>query len=398
MTKKLSKNILIAYILVWIRFSWFWMGTWVFYYLRFTNYAGIGLIETILIITMTVSEIPTGAIADLLGKRFTLIVSNFIQFAGSIYMALAGNFFDLAFSVFLLSVGATLYSGTLDALVYDSLKEEGKEDFFDKVISNISSIQLIAVMVSGLLSGIVYSISPSLPYFLSAVLFFIGFILAFFLREPKIDTVRFSVKEFLRQTKQGFKQLFNTNTVRKQIFLLLSVMGFLVIADEMGESFLGVEFGFKENSIGVFFSLAYLVAALTSQLTPKIIGKINTNKLVIILGILTAISFIISPFVGLIIGAITIVIRQVLATTFNNLSSIAINRITPSKYRATTISSFNMVKNLPYVVGAYFIGHLMDTFSARKIFMYIGLLMLLLLLSQIKIVLSKNKQSNYLEN
>lgn len=63
------RNIILAYILSYLRQSCFWLGIWVYYYLRFTNYAGIGLIESIMILTMTVGEIPTGAIADLLGKK-----------------------------------------------------------------------------------------------------------------------------------------------------------------------------------------------------------------------------------------------------------------------------------------------------------------------------------------
>ena len=64
-----KRNIVLAYILGYLKQSWFWLGIWVFYYLRFTNYAGIGIIESVMILTMTVGEIPTGAIADLLGKK-----------------------------------------------------------------------------------------------------------------------------------------------------------------------------------------------------------------------------------------------------------------------------------------------------------------------------------------
>lgn len=75
--KKIHKNIAIAYLLTFCKNSWFWLGIWVFYYLQFTNYAGIGIIETVLIITMTLTEIPTGAIADLFGKQLYFYRSYF---------------------------------------------------------------------------------------------------------------------------------------------------------------------------------------------------------------------------------------------------------------------------------------------------------------------------------
>src|SRR3989344_1850334 len=122
-----DRNIRIAYLLAAMKNSWFWLGIWIFYYLRFTNYAGIGLIETILIVTLTLMEIPTGAIADLLGKKKTLILAFLFELIGGLMMAIAPNFSVLAGSVFVMCVGGALYSGTLEALVYDSLKQEGNQ-------------------------------------------------------------------------------------------------------------------------------------------------------------------------------------------------------------------------------------------------------------------------------
>ena len=55
--KSVHKNIAISYILTFCKNSWFWLGIWVFYYLRFTNYAGIGIIETLLIVTITLTMV-----------------------------------------------------------------------------------------------------------------------------------------------------------------------------------------------------------------------------------------------------------------------------------------------------------------------------------------------------
>ena len=71
----LQRNIKLAYLFSFFNYAWFWLGIWVFYYLRFTTYGGIGLIETVLIATMTLAEIPTGAVADLLGKKWSLTIA-----------------------------------------------------------------------------------------------------------------------------------------------------------------------------------------------------------------------------------------------------------------------------------------------------------------------------------
>jgi len=134
----MNRNIAISYFLSFAKNTWFWLGIWIFYYLRFTNYAGIGIIETVLIVTATLTEIPTGAIADVFGKKKTLIVAFLLEMIGAFIMAYAMNFNQLVLSVFIMCVGGSFYSGTLDALVYDSLKQDFKENKFDKVISNIA--------------------------------------------------------------------------------------------------------------------------------------------------------------------------------------------------------------------------------------------------------------------
>jgi MFS family permease len=125
----LENNIRIIYLLAALRNPWFWLGIWVFYYLRFTNYTGIGVIETILFFTVFIMEIPTGAVADLFGKKRTLIFGFFLQGVCNLLMAYTPNVYGLMLAVFLGGVGMTCISGTLDALLFDSLKNK-KRIFF----------------------------------------------------------------------------------------------------------------------------------------------------------------------------------------------------------------------------------------------------------------------------
>ena len=146
-----KRNVLLSYLLAFSKTTWFWLGIWIFYYLRFTDYAGIGLIETVLIVTITLAEIPTGAIADLIGKKKTLILAFLLETVGGFMMAATPNFPILLLSVFVMCVGGAFYSGTLDALVFDSLKEEGQEGTFAKKIANINTISLLSPAICGVI-------------------------------------------------------------------------------------------------------------------------------------------------------------------------------------------------------------------------------------------------------
>lgn len=377
------KNIRLAYLLVFLKNSWFWLGIWVFYYLRYTNYAGIGLIETVLIVTMTVFEIPTGAIADIFGKKRTLFLSFLLQGIGLLFMGVSPSFAFLAFAVFIAGVGGSLYSGTLEALVYDTLKQFNKESEYDKKIANINTIGWIAPAVCGALGGFMYVIKPGLPFLTSGALYLLGCITTLFLTEPLIDTVTFSFKNYLLQIKQGIKQLTKTIDIKNQTVLLLSIGVVVVIVDEMLNSFLGVEFGFKEKSIGVFWAVIYVISALASQAIPSYKKLFGEKTAFVFTGGIIALTLLVSPVLGLFFGGVSLLLRSSFQSIFSGLTSIAINNNTESKYRATTLSTFNMLKNIPYVLSAYFIGSLADRYSAKNSAFFLGILLTVFLFIQI---------------
>ena len=377
-----DRNIRIAYLLAAMKNSWFWLGIWIFYYLRFTNYAGIGLIETILIITLTLMEIPTGAIADLLGKKKTLILAFLFELIGGLMMAMAPNFSVLAGSVFVMCVGGALYSGTLEALVYDSLKQEGNQKKYDRVISKINSIGLLTPAICGAVGGFLYLIEPKLPFYANAAGYGIGLFLSFWLTEPVIDTEKFTLSNFIRQTRQGLLQLTKSTDIKKQTIMLLSIGFFVVIVDEMLNSFLGFEFGFGAKQLGMLTAVIYLISAAAAQLTPWIRHKFGDNYSNFVVGGLIAISLIISPIIGIIVGGITLAFRSSLQAIFGSMASVTINNNSESKYRATTISTFNMIKNIPYVLSAFFLGSLADQISARWLAAGLGAALLIMLVPQ----------------
>lgn len=381
----MKRNITISYILSFAKNSWFWLGIWVFYYLKFTDYSGIGIIETVMIATTTLFEIPTGAIADLIGRKRTLIFSFLFEAVGGFMMAFAADFNMIVFSVFVMCVGGALYSGTLEALVYDSLKAVGDEELYEKTISNINSLGLFVPAVCGVLGGFFYSVSPHAPFFLSAIGYSIGFFASLFLVEPKIDSLKFSFINFINQSKQGLKILFVNNKFISQVILILSIGSIMVIADEMLDGFLGVEFGFDPKQLGILLAVMYVISSLGSQLSKYVYRKFSTKTSFVFMGVLTVLTFIVSPISGKLLGSVSLVVRSLMFGVFVSLSSTVINGLTESKYRATTISTFNVIKNIPYVLFAYFVGVASNYFSAKMTALYLGVLLLILILYQLLI-------------
>jgi len=160
---------------------------------------------------------------------------------------------------------------------------------------------------------------------------------------------------------------------------MLSIGFVIVISSEMVDSFLSFEFGFTDKQMGVLWSVIFIVSAFASQLTPAINKLLGLKKSLLVVGVVMAVTFIVSPYIGLILGGASLILRSSLQGIFGNLSSVIVNNNTESKYRATTISTFNMLKNIPYLLMAYFIGSVSDLISAKNVSMYLGIALVILL-------------------
>ncbi len=384
-------NIKLAYVLSFLNKAWFWVAIWILYYLRFTDYSGIGLIESIMIVFSIFLEIPTGAIADLLGKKKTLIISMLFWTAGNLIMAISPNFTVLVFSVFFMTLGGSLYSGTFEALVYDSLKEEKKEHLYHRIISNISSIDSISMAICAIVGGFLYAINPQYPFFASAAAYFLGAILVFFFKEPHIDSEKFSFNAFIVQNKMGLRELFHGKKNTLMILFLLPLMAIYVFGYQFLQDAIHLDLGYKEKELGFIFAGICLVAAIFSQFTHIVHKRVSFISFTLFSTFITGFVFITISFVSPILALLLSYMRIGTLTIQYNLSSQVINSISSSKNRATTLSTFSLLCNLPYVIVAFFMGKIIDTYSALTFSFYLGMLTLIIVAYQISLYIIHKK-------
>ena len=103
----------------------------------------IGLAESVYHIVSLFCEVPSGMAADLLGRRKTLLSGGVLTVTCNLLMAFAPNLFTICLAMGLNALAMTMFSGTFTALVYDSLKTEGREDEYIQVSANSSQISML---------------------------------------------------------------------------------------------------------------------------------------------------------------------------------------------------------------------------------------------------------------
>ncbi|MBT4856601.1 MFS transporter [Candidatus Uhrbacteria bacterium] len=221
-----------------------------------------------------VLEIPSGAVADTLGHKRTLILSMLGQ-ALAMGLYLGGSFWwILAASVMYWGAG-TLMTGTMQALFFERLQELGREKEHQKLSGRARSISQAFSIIAMILSGLAYAWHWWLPFIVGVAQFLLaGLIISFFHQAKKQTSVaRFEPKAILSHIKLGFAE------VRKSSKLFwLTIFNSLILGLVFGSA----EFHqvLLENSglAVAMFGAVYAVKRIVGVVVPPFVHRI-TNKL-----------------------------------------------------------------------------------------------------------------------
>lgn len=168
----------------------------------------IGLAESVFHVVSLLCEVPSGMAADLLGRRKTLLSGGVLTVTCNLLMAFAPNLFTICLAMGLNALAMTMFSGTFTALVYDSLKTEGREDEYIQVSANSSQISMLANAIGSLASLLKRFLGFAGFYLLSAAFEGVSTAALALMEEPIVTAAQASrEKHPLRALPEQFRQL-----------------------------------------------------------------------------------------------------------------------------------------------------------------------------------------------
>ena len=168
----------------------------------------IGLAESVFHVVSLLCEVPSGMAADLLGRKKALIFGGALAVTYNLLMAFAPNLFAICFAMALNALYNTMFSGTFTALIYDSLKLEGREDEYIQISANGSQISMLANAVGSLTSLLKRFLGFAGFYLLSAAFEGISTLACLFMKEPIVTEAQANrQKQTLRDLPGQFAQL-----------------------------------------------------------------------------------------------------------------------------------------------------------------------------------------------
>jgi MFS family permease len=170
--------------------SWSFLGPVyaVFLLSRGLDFLEINLVLATYLITAFLFEVPTGAVADLFGRKVSFLASCVVRMIAFALYAFSDSFHEFIFAEFIDAIGTTLASGALDAWAVDGVKAEGREGPVDRLFARAHVIARVLMITSGLASGYLAGERLVLPWFAGAGAFAVTFIVAAcVMREPEVQ-------------------------------------------------------------------------------------------------------------------------------------------------------------------------------------------------------------------
>lgn len=113
----------------------------------------IGMLESIFHIVSSSFEIPSGVVADVFGRKKTMVLASLVSFVSGLFMILSNNFWSVAFAIGFSALSYNLESGTREALAYDSLKFAGQEEKYNRFASTEMMLYRITSSIATLCAG-----------------------------------------------------------------------------------------------------------------------------------------------------------------------------------------------------------------------------------------------------
>ncbi len=360
-------------------YAWFWVPIWVLFYKRFTDYSGVAILEALSMVAFLAMIVPGGLLADYLGRKRLLIFASIVNAIGASIVGFAGSFVSVAIGIGVMSLSGGLFTASLEALLYDFLKTENREEQYKKIWGKMTTVRMLTSAAASFVGGYLYTIDVRLPWFGVAVMSFLAFFIAFTLKEPRIETPHDSFPQFLREAGKGITELFRKDVWRLSIPLLL--IGIFFTTDSSGLwDIQAVEYGFSSQILGVLLTATYLCLAFVSWYATKITRKFSSFGGILLFAVIWAVLWFVSGVTGGIIGAILLTLRSSFSVVADVQSSGLWNSMISSRVRATTLSTITIIRGLPYILVASNIGMIIDSVGIGWLIRSFAVLMFVLLL------------------
>lgn len=347
MKNKYDRNILILYVNAFCTEFAVWVPFFVLFVtqsleITFTYYM---FTEVLFNFSVFLLEVPTGAVSDIFSRKLSWILGSISVMIGAFMFLNLTSYFLLIATQSTFAFFKSFHSGSNEALIYDSLKAEGKIDNYPKILSNERIISTISGLSSLLISGVIYKAYGMQMLFLIFFIFIvISFVASLFLIEPeRLDSKRET--DFFKQIKGAYSIIVSDKKILNLAILMALVPAFTKIVFWLFTPLM-MRIELSTDYWGYIMSLNRLVSIPILFYVPVLLKTIDASKIqkLAIYLLFTTFVFLALPFpIFVIIGFIFNLGLRFVTEVIGNFE---LNKLIESNKRATILSFVGLLASI----------------------------------------------------
>lgn len=330
----------------------------------------IFVLKAIYSLAIVFLEIPSGWMADVWGRKKTLILGTILGSAGFLMYSFSYGFWAFVAAEIVLGAGHSFVSGADSAMLYESLKADRKPGSYVKHEGRITSAGNFAEAIAGITAGFLAAVSLRTPFYFQFAVAALAIPAAFTLTEPQIKATTHihSVKKIVGDIKNTF--LKETN-LRVSI-LLSAVTGTATLTFAwLVQPYFKI-IGLPVELFGLLWTVLNLSVGVSSAFAYRFEGRFSRRNEVLFIVILLALGYFSSGLLisreGLVFLLLFYIVRGLATPVFKNY----INLYTPDEIRATILSVRNLIIRISFAVIGPLLGWMTDHVSLNTAFILAG--------------------------
>ncbi len=362
--------------------SWFGITSlWVMYLqTKGLSLVEIGLCESIFHIASFLFEVPSGVLADRLTYKFDLILGRLAAILSAVIILFGQTFWMFALGFVINALSYNMQSGTLEALLYDSLIKDKSTKQYPKVISRINVIIEFANTLGVVIAGFLVHWHFELTYVIGIVVGLMGLITVLLFKEPVI-------KKRPTEKQTSVKSIVvNSYRIMKHNHQLRNLMLFGALYATVCTSYFFYFQTLMENEhfSGWMISVLMVVSALINivgiQLTPFIQKTFSKRELIITLSLSLACLLMLTWLAWLPLLIVMFLISQLLPSLIDPIFSSYYNEMINSEERATLLSVASVLFSAVMVIAFPLFGWLIQINGFSFAFGLVGCVLVVVLI------------------
>ncbi|HLD17536.1 MAG TPA: MFS transporter [Patescibacteria group bacterium] len=319
-----------------------------FYLHRGLELGEIFFLSIVWSLTSLATEVPSGYLADLIGRKRTLLLGVFLLFCSQVVTLFAWGFWPFVGVFILMSASFSCFSGTEEAMLFESLEESGKSHEMNarngKLLSARSFPDILVPAIGAFIARDLAEDQFRFLILLNTVAAFAAFAILACLVEPT-RTQSVVEKEcgiFVQSIRTITTQPWLLKVACNKILVFVAVF----VTWRVTQPFLTAH-GFSIEALGVFYVVFQGLDFVGGWFAGKIERSLGTVRTITLIPVVMIGTLVIAVFSGY---PIVVFVALAFSLSMNSLRdamfSHAINCRIASRSRATTLSNLNVIKGI----------------------------------------------------